>query len=118
VKHDSCPPHLEDTDLVTLHLPSQLFEVQFKQLDRLKLMAPEKYMSAEGEAATSARRIRIVRYQNRIAIIGVGSNSIVVRPTKAGIDHAPTLMSALSKKRTYRLSIDVLIEHKAHLRNR
>jgi hypothetical protein len=65
VKHDSCPPHLEDTDLVTLHLLSQLFEVQFKQLDRLKLMAPEKHMSAEGEAATSARRSRIVRNQDR-----------------------------------------------------
>ena len=81
-------------------------------------MAPKKYMSAEGEAATSAGRIRVVRNQNRIPIIGVGSNSIVVCPTKTSIDHTPTLVPALPKKRTYRLSIDVLIEHKAHLRNR
>jgi len=41
VIRDSFRPDLEDTGVVTLHLPDQLVNVLLEQLYRLELMAPK-----------------------------------------------------------------------------
>ena len=104
--------------MVTLQLGDQVLHVHLEQLDGFKLMAPEEDMATEREFAAPACRIRIVGDQNCVAIIGIGSDRVVVCPTKARIDNAPTFMSRLAEKRTDRLGIDVLIQYEAHLRDR
>lgn len=118
VIRDTCPPHIEHTDMVTLQLGDQFLHVHLEQLDGFKLMAPEEDMATERELATPAGRVRIVGDQNCVAVIGIGSDRVVVCPTKARIDNAPTFMSRLAEKRTDRLGIDVFIEYEAHLRDR
>jgi hypothetical protein len=46
---DGCPPHLEDTDAVALHLPDHLLNMQLEQIGRLELMASAKHLSTERE---------------------------------------------------------------------
>jgi hypothetical protein len=118
VIRDGCPSDLEDTDVVMLHLRDKLVDMDLEQLYRLELMTPEERMPAEREPATPTSRVCIVCNQNRVTVVCVDCDRIVVRSSKARIDHTPALMSALSEKRTDRQGVDVLIQHEAHLRDR
>jgi hypothetical protein len=115
---DTGLPDLEDTDVAMLQLRDKLFDMDLKKLHGFELVTSKERMPAEREPAASTCRIGIMCDQNRVTVVSVDRDGIVVRSSEAYVHHAPALVAPLPKERTGRLNVDVLIQHEARLRNR
>lgn len=80
----------------------RLVEVPLQECGRVELVASQQHMVAEGEPAPAAGRVEIVGEEDRLPVIGVDGDRVVVGSSESCFADAPAFVSSPTEERADR----------------